>query len=190
MAKGEYQAATTTAEGVLAVSGLTAEQRRIITGYIVIAGMKEIENAPFEPLDQLQHQTLVDKYLSLRERAKDTGLTLDSPLEVARRAHTASQFPLARVAIEEALKDGLFNPAADRAVTRLYASALYGMGTWYATAPKDSPLYAEGIRWLVTSDAIADYHKTGQSEAEVRLSRLGYTYRLQWPPRFDTPLLP
>jgi len=184
--KGDYQTAIATAEGALAVPGIREEQRRVLTGYIVTAGLKDIESTPFEPLDRTQHQHLVDTYLSLVERAKGAGITLDTPLEVARRAQASSQFPLAKVAIETALESGAFNPTTDRDVTRLYVSTLYGLGKWYTTAQKGSPLYEEGLRALVASDMIADRYKTGQSEAEALFAQSGVSER---PAPLSTPLL-
>jgi hypothetical protein len=190
IARGQYAVAITTAEGVLANPDVRETDRTVLIGYIVSAGMKDILSREFRPLDQQQHQQLVDTYLSLRERARTNGIELESPLEVAKRAHLSSQFPLARVAIEEALEDELFHPELDRDITRLYVSLLHGMGRWYTTADQHTPLYEEGLRALVTSDIIADHYRTGQSEAEALLEQLGYLDTTDWPEPLDTPLIP
>jgi hypothetical protein len=190
VAKGDYQVAITTAEGALDTPDISDAERKVLIGYIVSAGMKDIESQEFRPLDRAQHQQLVDTYLSLVERASIAGITIDTPLEVAVRAHVSSQFPLAKVAAEEALKAGSYNPKIDRDITRLYVSTLCSLGEWYSKAPKGTPLYDEGVRALVTSDLIADQYKTGQSEAEVLLKQLGYNDKKTWPDPLSTPLLP
>lgn len=188
--KGEYREAQSVAQGALAIDGLTENEQRILNGYIISVGLKSIESSVFEPLDRTQHQELVDTYLSLRERARVSGVELDSPLQVAKKAHASSQFPLAKVAIEEAYTDSLFDPKIDRDVTRLYASVMFSLGRWYTTAEQGSPLYVEGLRALVTSDRVADHYQTGQSEAEELLRQLGYPTKASWPAPLDTPLIP
>lgn len=190
ISKGEYREAQSVAQGALNVAGLREDERTLLNGYVVSLGLKTIESTIFEPLDKTQHQQLIDTYLSLHERARLTGVSLDSPLAVARKAHASSQHPLGKVAIEEAYKDKAFDPKLDRDITRLYVSLLYGMGEWYTKAEKGSALYNEGLRALVASDEIADHYQTGQSEAEALLKSLGHTDEKRWPEPLDTPLLP
>jgi hypothetical protein len=187
---GRYREAVTTAEAALSINGVRAEDQRVLTGYIVSAGLKDIYTQPSRPLDRDGQQQLVDRYLSLVERAKGGGVPIDTPLQVAASAYAASQFPLTRVALEQAIAEGSFDPTTDRDTVRLYASALYGLGKWYTTAEVGSPLYEEGLRWLVTSDVVADRYETGQSEAESLLGQLGYTKRSEWPTPMVTPLVP
>ena len=148
--KGRYRQAMTMAEAALSIPELRAEDRRILTAYIVTAGMKDIYTHPADPLDREGEQYLVDTYLSLAERARGAGVAIDAPLQVAASAFASSQFRLAQVAIEKALAEGAFDPQLDRDVTRLYVSTLFGMGKWYTSAAADSPLYTEGVRWLVS----------------------------------------
>jgi hypothetical protein len=190
MRAGRYREAATTAEAALRVEGLRDADRRVLTGYIVTAGMKDIYTQPSRPLDRDGQQHLVDTYLSLVERAKGAGVAIDTPLQVATSAFASSQFPLARVALEQAVADGSFTPSTERDTVKLYVSTLYGLGAWYTTAQEDSPLYKEGIRWLVTSDRVADFYETGQSEAEAKLGEAGLTDPATWPTPFETPLLP
>jgi hypothetical protein len=190
MRAGRYRETATTAEAALRVEGLRDADRRVLTGYIVTAGMKDIYTQPSRPLDRNGQQHLVDTYLSLLERAKGAGVMIDTPLQVATSAFASSQFPLARVALEQAVADRSFTPSTERDMVRLYVSTLYGLGAWYTTAEQNTAVYEEGVRWLVTSDRIADFYETGQSEAEAKLAGLGYGDPATWPNSFETPLLP
>lgn len=183
IADGKYRDAMTTAEAALAAAN--DDDRQVLTRYIITAGLNDIYTTPPNPLDRGGEQRLVDVYLSLQERARIAGVTIDTPIQVARSAHASSHFTLARVALEEAYAAGDFNPNVDRDITRLYASTLYGLGEFY-TADKDAPLYTEGLRWLVTSDLVADHYRTGQVEAEALLTELvGPT---DWPKPMEIPL--
>jgi hypothetical protein len=152
--------------------------------------MKNLYTQPFRPLDRQQHQQMVDTYLSLLARAEGAGVTIDPPLQVAGQAFSSSHFQLAKVAIEQAYMSATFDPATDRDVTRAAVSTLFGIGRYYTTTERGSPLYEDGLAALVASDIIADHYQTGQSEAEALLYELGYTYKDLWPAPLDTPLLP
>ncbi len=187
--KGHYQQAITLAETALALPDVSAQDRHLLTEYLVSAGLKDIYAQPSYPANRDHQQALVDQYLSLAERAKGAGVSIDAPLEVATHAFASSQFALARVTLERALVDGAFDPSLDRDVTRMYVSTLFGLGKWYTTLAPNSPEYSEGVRWLVTSHAVAMRYQTGQSDAEALLIQLGYTTSEHWPSPLDTPLL-
>ena len=187
---GRYREAVTTAEGALTIAGLRADDRTTLTRYVITSGMKELFTQPFNPTDRAQHQRMVNTYLSLRARSAGAGVAIDTPLQVASTAFASSQFQLARVALEEALEEGSFTPEIDRDVTRTYVSTLYGLGKWYTTAEQETPLYEEGLRWLVASERVALKYKTGQSEAAMLLAELVSTDEAHWPSPAAVPLLP
>jgi hypothetical protein len=186
---GRWGEAATSAEGALSVAGLCDIDRKTLTHYAVSSGLKELSTQAFTPRDTAGQQRMVDRYLALKQRAHDAGVSIDTPLQVAATAFASSQFGLARVAIEEAITDGSFKPETDRDITKLYISTLYGLGKWYTTADKSDPLYTEGLRWLVASDKVAVKYQTGQSEAAMLLSQLGYPDKATWPQPATTPLL-
>lgn len=162
---GQWSEAAHMAEAALGLSGLRDEDRRLLTQYAITYGLKAVYTEPFRPLDIAQHQRMVDTYLALKKRAKDANIPIDTPLQVASTAYASSQFQLARVALEEALKEESWQPDTDRDITKRYVSTLFGLGQWYVTAPANSPIYQDGLRWLVTSNAVAVKYQTGQSEA-------------------------
>ncbi len=186
---GRWGEAATSAEGALSVAGLCDVDRKTLTRYAVSGGLKELYTHVFKPRDTAGQQRMVDRYLSLKQRAQDAGIPIDTPLQVAATAFASSQFQLARVAIEEAVTDGSFKPETDRDITKLYVSTLYGIGKWYTTADKSDLLYTEGLGWLVASDKVAVKYQTGQSEAAMLLSQLGYPDKATWPQPATSPLL-
>jgi hypothetical protein len=186
ISRGRYQDCVNTAEAGLEQPNLSEADRRVLVGYIVSSGMKDLYTQPFQPLDRKQHQQMVDTYLSLVKRAQDAGVAIDSPLQVASYAHASSHFQLARVAIEQAYQQGQFDPSIDRDVTGLYVSVLHGIGHYYTQSEWGSPLFEEGLQALVASDYIADDYQTGRSEAEVLLNKL---IGSDWPQPMDSPLI-
>ncbi len=188
--KGDWTGCVTMAEGSLSTPALSESDRTAITGYAVTCGMKELTTAVFDPLDRAGHQRMVDRYLTLRQRAKDAGVTIDMPLVVARSAYASSQFALARVALEEALKEGSWKPTTDRDITKMYISTLFGLGKWYTSDSSKTALYQEGLGYLSASDALQLKYQTGQGDAAQLLATLGYTDRAKYPRGAATPLLP
>jgi hypothetical protein len=187
---GRWNDAATTAEGALEVSGLCDSDRRTLTQHAITSGMKELYTHPFRPLDRTDQQQVVDRYLALKQRAHDANVAIDTPLQVASNAYAISQFHLTRVAIEEALKDGSFRPELDRDITRLYVSALYGLGKWYTTADSNNPLYQEGLRWLEASRRVSSKYQIGDGEAAMLLSQLRSPLFGEKIEPASTPLLP
>lgn len=188
-AKGSWSEAVSEAENTLDLPDLSDGNRKIITRYAVADGLKDLYTQPFSPLDKKQQQAMIDRYLALKQRAHDASVEFDTPRQVASRAFPSSQFHLARVALEEALKDGTFNPEIDRDITRMYVSTLYGLGAWYITDNPGTALYNEGLSWLVASDQVAVKYNTGQSEADALLAQRGYPNRSERPQPAATPLL-
>ena len=188
-AKGSWSEAVSEAENTLDLPDLSDGNRKIITRYAVADGLKDLYTQPFSPLDKKQQQVMIDRYLALKQRAHDASVEFDTPRQVASRAFPSSQFHLARVALEEALKDGTFNPEIDRDITRMYVSTLYGLGAWYITDNPGTALYNEGLSWLVASDQVAVKYNTGQREADALLAQRGYPNRSERPQPAATPLL-
>jgi hypothetical protein len=186
--KGDWTGCVTMAEGAL--STLSESDRTAITRYAVACGMKELAAEIFDPLDRAGHQRMVDRYLTLRQRANDAGVMIDTPLVVARSAYASSQFALARVALEEAFKDGSWKPTTDRDITKMYISTLFGLGKWYTSDSSKRALYQEGLGYLSASDALQLKYQTGQGDAAQLLAILGYTDRAKYPKGAATPLLP
>jgi hypothetical protein len=185
---GRWKEATDAAEGALAISELCDADRRSLTHYAVSDGLKDLSTQVFEPLDREGQQRMVDRYLALKQRAQDANVPIDTPLQVAATAYGSSQFQLARVAIEEALTDGSFHPEIDRDITKMYISTMFGLGKWYTTAELGTPLYTEGLRWLSASGHLAEQYKTGQGDAAMLLTQLGYRDISKWPAHAATPL--
>jgi hypothetical protein len=186
---GDWKKAASEAENSLVLPDLSDSNRKILTGYAVSDGLKALYTEPFKPLDTTGQQEMVDRYLVLKQRAHDAGVPIDTPLQVATTTFTSSQFHLARVALEQAFKDGSFKPETNKDATKLYVSTLYGLGEWYTKAEKDSPLYKEGLGWLVASYRIQEKYHLGDGKPEARLSELGFTDKQRWLPAASTPLL-
>lgn len=190
MKTSRWQEAATIAEGALTKEGLRDEDHKLLVQYAVTCGLKVLYLQHFEPLNQTQHQRMVDTYLALKARTQGANVEIDPPLVVASEAFSHSQFLLARIAFEEALKDKSFNPEVDRDITHTYVSTLYGLGEWYTTAEPNSPLYQQGLRYLSASHLVAVKYQTGQGQAAMRLQQLVSDNEEQWPAPVAVPLLP
>jgi hypothetical protein len=192
---GRWSDAAAAAEAALLIPALRDEDRRVLTSHVVLSGMRALSSEPFKPLDRAQHQEMVDTYLSLRGRARGANVAIETPLQVATWAYGSSQLQLARVSLEEAMKDGSWDPEINRDLTRRYVDTLFGLGRWYTTAERGSPLFNEGIGWLAASKAVAERYETGQSDAARLLEQFEpkSTFRSpHWttPVPASTPLLP
>jgi hypothetical protein len=184
-----WEEAVATAETGLADQRLCPSDRKLLTARAVADGLRVLYTKPFDPLDVAAQQQEIDRYLALRQRAFDAQVPFDTPLQVAGQAYQIGQFPLARVAIEQALVDGDYHPEVDRSTTRMYISTLYNMGSWYTQAPTGSALYQQGLAWLVTSHQLAVNYQTGQGEAAMLLRQLVSQQESGWPAPAQTPLL-
>jgi hypothetical protein len=184
-----WEDAVATADTGLADTRLCPSERKLLTARAVDDGLKVLYNKPFDPLDVAAQQQEIDRYLSLRQRARDALVSFDTPLQVAGQAYQISQFPLARVAIEEAFAAGDYRPEVDRATTRLYISTLYNLGSWYTHAPAGNALYEQGLGWLAASHQLAVKYQTGQGEAAMLLRQLVGQEEAHWPAPGRTPLL-
>lgn len=184
-----WEEAVATAEAGLADTRLCSSDSKLLTARAVADGLKVLYNKPFGPLDVAAQQQEIDRYLSLRERARAAQVPFDTPLQVAGQAYQIGQFPLARVAVEQALAEGDYRPEVDRATTRMYISTLYNLGSWYTQAPMGSELYHQGLAWLAASHQLALKYQTGQGEAAMLLRQLAGQQESQWPAPATTPLL-
>lgn len=184
-----WEDAVATAEAALSDTHLCPADSKLLTARAVADGLKVLYNKPFAPLDVAAQQQEIDRYLSLRERAHDAQVAFDSPLQVAGQAYQIGQFPLARVAVEQALAAGDYRPELDRATTRMYISTLYNLGSWYSQAPAGSEVYQEGLAWLAASHQLALHYQTGQAEAAMLLRQLVGQEEASWPTPAPTPLL-
>jgi hypothetical protein len=184
-----WEEAVATAETGLADTRLCSSDRKLFTARAVVDGLRVLYTKPFDPLDVAAQQQEVDRYLALRQRAHDAQVSFDTPLQVAGQAYQIGQFPLVRVAIEQALADGDYHPEVDRAMTRMYISTLYNMGSWYTQAPAGSALYQQGLACLAASHQLAVKYQTGQGEAAMLLRQLVSQQESGWPAPAQTPLL-
>lgn len=188
-AAGDFSGASADAEAALRIAGLCADDRRTLQHKAISAGLSALYSVQFEPLDVPAQQHLVDRYESLRARAQDAGIPIDTDLQIARRAYTVSQFPLAKAALDNAYTAGQFNPSVDRELTQLYVSTCYNLGAWYTTAAKESDRYRQGLAWLRTSERLAAMYRTGQGEAAMKLRALSGSDETAWPSPAVTALL-
>ncbi len=186
--RGDWRQAANIANAALNLDCLTTADRRLLTEKAIGDGLKALMEASHRKTDTVQHQQLVDQYLALQQRAQDAGVPVIPALQFAEEAHGRSQFLLAKVAIEQALQAGEYQPQVHRDITRLYVSALYGLCHWYTTAPLGSETYQSGLAYCVASNEVADAFCTGQGEAATRLNELIGSDHRSWPTPAETPL--
>jgi hypothetical protein len=187
--KGDWEGGAREADAVLTIAKLCESDRKRLTEKAVITGLQALYNQKFESLDEKSHQQEVDRFLTLRERARLSGVDFPTPLQVARASYSISQFRLTVAAVEIALSEGDYNPQLDRDTTKLYISALYGLGYWYTQAPEDSDLYNLGLAYLSASHRLAVQFKTGQGEAAALLTKRIGADETHWPAPYRSPLL-
>lgn len=186
--RGDWQQAANVANAALNLQGLCDVERYVLTEKAVAAGLKALMDAPHRKTDLAQHQQLVDQYLAFQARARDAGISIMPALQFAEEAHGRSQFLLAKVAIEQALQAGEYQPNVHRDVTRLYISSLYGLCYWYTTDMPGSETFQQGLSYCAASDLLADAFCTGQGEAATKLDELVGTDRQRWPQPAASPL--
>jgi hypothetical protein len=190
-AAGNYTAAATTAETTLRITGLCASDTHALTQVALQSGIAALYTAPFDPTDTAAEQHLVDRYESVRLRAQETGIPIDTDLQIARRSFASSHFLLSLAALTHAHADHQFNPAIDRDITHLLTSVYYNLGVYTLEGqPQGSERYGQGLAWLATSKAIADAYHTGQGEAAMKLKELLGPDQATWPAPAETPFLP
>jgi hypothetical protein len=186
--RGDWTQAASVANAALNLQGLCEGDRPVLTEKAVAAGLKALMEAPHRKTDRAQHQQLVDQYLALQVRARDAGISIMPALQFAEEAYGRSQFLLSKVAIEQALEAGNYQPDVHRDVTRLYISSLYGLCYWYTTDMQGSETYQHGLSYCAASDQLANTFCTGQGEAATKLNELVGVDRQRWPQPAKSPL--
>jgi hypothetical protein len=186
---GDWAAAAATAETALGLPQLCSRDRAALTEKAVNAGLHAIYTTTFLPTDLTAHEQIVDRYLALRTRAEQVNVPFPTPLQVAQEAYQSGQFALAKVAVEEALERGQYDPDLHREVTRLYISTLYNLGVWYTSEPANQPLVERGARFFVASHCLAVEYQTGQAEAWGKLTELLGKDFSAWPHAEASPVM-
>ncbi len=183
---GQYDLAASTAALALRNQGLCDSDRTSIASKAVADGLEAIQTEPFSPHDLQAQQAQADRFLALRQQAKQYNVAFPTDLQVAQRAYSGGKFLLAQVAFDESFRSGRVTTTSDRELVRQYCSTLFNLGTWWVEAGGNTR--ANGLRLLVASAEIDQRFRLGSGEASGSLLKI-LGPDTNWPPPADTPLL-